>query len=373
MSEDINTQPSESNEIDLLELFKRLWKKRKFIIYFTAVCFFLGILVALFSPKQYKADCVIVPQVTSKSAIGGSVSSLAALAGINLGDMMATETLSPMVYPDILNNVDFQKELISSTVHFSKWDEPISLLDYFTDEKYTNTSFLGHIKKYTIQLPRLIMEALRGKPKESEIPSNLKSLTFNEAKCVKALSKINTLLYDQKKGYLTLTTVMPEPIAAAEINRTTYYLLQKYITRFKLEKVQSNLDFLKDRHDEAQITFQERQLAYAQFQDANRSLSSNIAKIKEEQLKSEYEIANAIYTELTTQMLQAELRVKEDTPILTAVKPTMVPSKKFKPKRAQIVVVWTILGFVLGCGAVLGLDYLKKQGCKYPRKWSIED
>lgn len=39
------------NEIDLIEVVKKLWAKRKFILKVTVVCACLGVLVALFSAK----------------------------------------------------------------------------------------------------------------------------------------------------------------------------------------------------------------------------------------------------------------------------------------------------------------------------------
>ena len=43
----------------------------------------LGVFVALFSPVEYEARTVLVPQVQSKSSGMGGLSSLAAMAGFN--------------------------------------------------------------------------------------------------------------------------------------------------------------------------------------------------------------------------------------------------------------------------------------------------
>ena len=47
------------NEIDLIEVARKLWAKRKFILKVTLVFACLGILVALFSAKEYTASCII--------------------------------------------------------------------------------------------------------------------------------------------------------------------------------------------------------------------------------------------------------------------------------------------------------------------------
>jgi uncharacterized protein involved in exopolysaccharide biosynthesis len=65
-----------------------------------------------------------------------------------------------------------------------------------------------------------------------------------------------------------------------------------------------------------------------------------------------------LYSELATQLEQAKIEVKKDTPILTVVRPVTIPYKKSKPQRLQILVVFTFLGVVAGAGLVLGLPML---------------
>ncbi|MEG1485550.1 MAG: Wzz/FepE/Etk N-terminal domain-containing protein, partial [Bacteroidales bacterium] len=79
-----NLPQNNEKEIDLIEIAKRLWTKRKFIIKVTGAFMILGLLVAILSPVEYSASCVVVPQTGSKNASGG-LSGLAAMAGINLG------------------------------------------------------------------------------------------------------------------------------------------------------------------------------------------------------------------------------------------------------------------------------------------------
>ena len=56
-----NQMPQEE-EIDLVEVVRKLWKNRKLILKITVVFMVLGVLVALFSPIEYSAGCTMVPQ-----------------------------------------------------------------------------------------------------------------------------------------------------------------------------------------------------------------------------------------------------------------------------------------------------------------------
>ena len=50
------------NEIDLIEVVKKLWAKRKFILMVTVVCACLGFLVAFFCDNFFTASCTFGPQ-----------------------------------------------------------------------------------------------------------------------------------------------------------------------------------------------------------------------------------------------------------------------------------------------------------------------
>lgn len=374
MENNNSQQANQEQEIDLLEIVKRLWQKRMFIIKVIVAFMILGLFVAISSPKEYSASCLVVPQTANKSA-GGSLSGLAAMAGISLGNMGEGETISPKVYSKVFNNVDLQKELMYTPINFEGYEQPITLLDYYTNEEYQKFSLLGVVKKYTIGLPGVILNAIRGKEEEKPIPENismtqLSSFTNDEQKCIKSLKTQYSIIINDKDGYVSISATMHEPLAAAQTVQQLQNLLQKYVTEFKLQKAKANYDFVKQRYEEAKATYEEKQEIYAKFQDANRTLSSALSKTREEQIKNEYSIANSLFSELSKQLVQAEVKVKEDTPILTVVEPVVIPKERSKPKRSLILFMYTFLGGVFGCGLVLGLDFLKKNvEIKYLNNW----
>ena len=158
---------------------------------------------------------------------------------------------------------------------------------------------------------------------------------------------------DDKKGYVTISTRMPEAMAAAQLAQATVDLLQEYITVFKVEKVQSNLNFVQSRYDEVKAEFEDVQARRARYRDANHNTIKNQARIEQERLEAEYQLAMNVYGELAMQLEQAKIKVKETMPILTIIKPVTVPYKKSEPKRAMILAAFTFLGVVAGMGCVL--------------------
>ena len=358
-----NNMPVEEQEIDLVELIQKMWINRWLIIKVTGVFVVLGVLVALFSAKVFTASCDIVPD-TGKSG-NSKMSSLAALAGVSLGGGEDVTALSPLVYENIMNGTSFRKELMQTKIDFEDIDKPVSFFDYYTSEEYNKPNVLSYIKKYTIGLPFVILNAIRGEQPEPDYYAvgnsdgpTLETLSKDEFEAMKILGQSITLTLQEKKGFVTITSNMPEAVAAAQLAQATVVLLQKYITEFKIAKVQSNLDFIQGRYDEAKKNFEDIQVRRAAFRDANTNTNKYSARVEAEKLDAEYTLAMNLYSELAAQLEQAKIEVKKDTPMLTVVRPVTIPYKKSKPQRLQILVAFTFLGVVAGAGLVLGLPML---------------
>ena len=355
--EKYNKQPD--NQADLVELVQRLWINRGLIIKVAGVFVVLGVLVALFSSKVYTSACDVVPQ-TSDSSAASRMSSLAALAGINLSQMQDVKSLSPLVYTNIMKSTTFRKELMQTPLNFKDVEHPISFYEYYTNEEYNKPGVGGYILKYTIGLPFVILDAIRGEQPQPDYgklnesgESSLQTVTKEEYECLKVLDDCVTLRLDDKKGYVTITANMPEAIPAAQMAQSALELLQKYITEFKIAKVQSNLDFVQERYNDAKNTFEDVQARRAKFRDANMNTTRYSAHAELEKLDAEYTLALNLYKELSTQLEQTKISVKETTPVLTVINPVTVPYKKSKPKRVIILFAYTFFGALAGIGCVL--------------------
>ena len=348
-------------EIDFIQILQKIWRNRKLIIKITSVFTLIGLIVAISTPNEYTASCTMVPQTGQKNT-SGNLGGLAAMAGINLGSLSSGEVLSPTVYPKIMTNINFQKELIYSTFHFKGVERPITLFDYYTNKKYQKFSLIGSIKKYTIGLPGVIISAIKGKPTEivHSDSSAIQSLTSKEKVVMEIISSNLSLTVNNKDGYISIVSTMPEPLLAAELVQKGQELLQKYITEFKIEKVASNLKFVERSFEESKRNFESKQSELARFRDSNKSLTSAVAKTQEEKLTSEYNLLLNIYSELAKQKEQAKIAVTETTPILTIIEPVVVPNEKSKPSRATLLFIFTFLGLFTSAGVVFSVPYLEE-------------
>lgn len=361
---EIIRQNPADDEIDLIEIARKLWASRKLIIKVTLTFALLGLLIAILTPNYYTATCTMVPQTGAKSG-SGNLSGLAAIAGINIGSFSSGEVLSPTVYPKILNNVNFQKELLYSEYSFAKAEKPISYYEYATNNEYSTFNLLGTLKRYTIGLPSVIIGAISNNKVDKTIidssmaNDHIYSLTYKENNVINGINSNLSLNLNSKDGYITISYTNAEPKVSAEVVLKAQQLLQKYITEFKLEKVRSNLEFVERSYEDAKQNFETKQNELARFRDANKSLASAMARTQEEKLTSEYNLLLSVYTELAKQKEQAKIAVTETTPILTIIEPVIIPAVKSGPRRIIILVGYTFLGLIAGIGWILGFSFIK--------------
>ena len=366
--------------IDIMAMVKRLWNKRKYIIIVSGCFMALGLLVAIFGQPVYTSSCTFVPQMGSKK--NSSLSSLAALTGISPLDLDAGSTLSPLIYPQLMENADLQKELLYTKLHFEDWEEPVSLFDYYMNPDYKHYSFFDYVYTFTYGWPLFLLGELMSKPDEEELEgsgsdeseqvSRIGYFTDDEYECLEILFEQISMTVNKKDGYLTLSCKMNEKLAAAELCEAVFNLMEMYVTAFKVEKAQQNLEYIQGRYEEVRRDYEAKQMALAEFNDANRGTLTATSQTRRDQLQAGYNMAYSLFSEMSKQYMQAEMQVKEDQPILSVVKSITIANKRSN-SRAKTTIIWTFLGGVLAVGSVFALDFLKKQGSKWPEWWTLDE
>jgi capsular polysaccharide biosynthesis protein len=360
---------SDSDEIDLLELAKTAWNKKRLIISIIAIFIVVGILVALLSQNEYTAGSTFVPQTSEQGKVGGNLGGLASLAGINLGGLSGGSEIPPSLYPKIVSSVNFRKDLLNASLNIKGLDQPITY-QYYYDSIY-RPGFLTLVAKYTVGLPGFLIKSLKGNEvvESSFGDHGLINVTENEFEHFKRLENQVSIQFNEKEGFVSLSFSMPEPLMAAQMAKYAEELLQKEVIEFKIQNAREQLKFTEERFQEKKIEFEEIQRKLANFRDRNQNLSSAMVLNQLEKLEAEYNFAFNIYTELAKQLEQAKLQVSKDTPIFSIIQPVTIPIEKSAPKRPLIVIVFMFLGLIIAFGYVFGREFM--MGLK--EQWEINN
>jgi len=337
----------------LAPLVKTIWAGWKTVALCTLVFMILGLVAALTMRRTYAVSTVMVPQVGSGQS---SLNGLASLAGFDLGTSPASD-LSPITYPQIVSSVPFRLELMHTPLHYAKADTTVSLLDYARD--YAKPSVTDVLKEYTIGLPGLIINALRGEKAPLVLPEGEEKegprpllLSRDEQKMLPRIERMVSLSVDARNGFITMWVSGIEPIQTAELAMAAQRLLQDAITRFRTEKAQAELEYVQARYDEVKAEANNYQGQLATIRDRSQNLATTRSRIEMERIQFKYNVVNSIYMEMAQQLEQAKMQVKKDTPSFTIIQPVTVPDKPSN-SRSKTLIIWTVVGFLIGCVIVL--------------------
>ncbi len=347
------------NEIDIVDLIKRLWKERKFIFWGIGISIIIGLAVAFISPKQYKVITTMLPQSDEGKSLG-SLSSLAAIAGFDIDLSDNGSDISPVIFPQIMESETFLLNLMHSKYTFKELKQPTSIFDYYT--KYADKGFVATIRKYTIGLSGLIKNAFK-KRKTAGKPTNdgLIHLSEDEYNLAKMLKECVTLTINKKEGYLTLTSIFEQDILSAQVAKRAQLILQETITSYKTKRANEQLIFFEKRYNEKKIEYQQAQTRLAGYKDQNLFVTSAIGGSQVTRLQNEYNLAYSVFSELAKQYENAKIKVKRVTPVYIILKPVVVPNEPFAPRKTTILIVFMVLGGVISSGIVLGRAFLGKK------------
>ena len=137
-----NNNAPEPDEIQLVELIRKVWEGRKIVIAIGSAFVILGIIFALLSKNVYVASTTFIPKGKVKGSASGSISGLASLAGINLGSMSGDNSeIPPSLYPMLVKSNPFIERILR--VKVPKNGSLIQFEDYIDNPQETTGTHRG--------------------------------------------------------------------------------------------------------------------------------------------------------------------------------------------------------------------------------------
>ena len=318
-----------NDEIDLIDLLKKLYNSRKLIIYITIIFSIIGIAFALLSPVKYNSKTVFINQ--NQETGSSSLSGVASLVGINLGSSSLGGEIPSTMYPQIIESVKFKRLLLNKVI----------------DEKNNLT------------LEKFISEQFSIEKDEEKNISEL-GITSNEDKYFKILNTILNVSVNQKDGFILITSEMSNAEYSAKVAKFSREILQNIIIENKVETARQNLIFSEGQLIEKKKEFDEIYSKLAFFSDSNLNSVNSFVINEKNKLESEFNIISAVVEEISKQVEQAKLQLKKETPVFSTIQEAIIPIQRSSPKRTQLVLIFGILGFILSSAYFLIKDTLFK-------------
>ena len=360
MQENINNQlyHEDDQEIDIMELVAKLWKRRSFIIKWCICGAIFGLVLGFSIPKTYKAGVTLAPEMQQKTSSG--VSSIASMMGVNLNN--SVDAISVEMFPDVVHSTPFIFELFDLPVTFERKDSVITvpLIEYM--KEYQKSPWWTPVLKFPFKVLGWCIDLVI--PSEEECIGgtlNTNNLPKKERRVIKFFDE-NIMVNVDKKSYKTqMSLEMQDPLVVANVMEAIVENLKDYMSDYRTSKSRQDVENLEVICEQRKADYYEAQQAYAKYIDANKNVILQSATAERERLQQEMNLAYQVYSQVATQLEGARIQAEQAKPVFVIIDPVIVPIKKAAPSKAKLLVIWTFLAGCCAAGWVLfGDEYWKK-------------
>lgn len=308
----------QDDEINLLELWQVVWKRRKLIAYIVIACVVATVIVSLCMRNIYESSAVITPVETkSGGGSGGMAAALAAMGGGGLGGLIGLPESASSSEIMLLLNSNILREKIIKEHNLL----PVLFADQWNEEKKTwkrgvfSLNPLTWISNLITAVKPADKKAVKKDPGVPDMWDGLR-----------ALENIVNVKSNIKEKSITIAVQFDDPVIAANIAGYVVAALNDHMSS-----------------------------------EAKRVAAVN-QKYLEEQLLMTADplIKQKIYNMIAQQMETTMMAEVKENFSFKVIDPPKVPDRKIKPKRAQMVVLSFVVALFMGVFIVFFLEYLEK-------------
>lgn len=348
----------EIDEIDIMELISKLWKKRAMIIKWCIVGAIVGLIVGFSIPKTYKASVTIVPEAQQRTSSG--VSAIASMMGVNLNN--SVDAISVDMFPDVVHSTPFIVDLFDVPVTFERKDSVMTmpLVEYM--KNYQKRPWWNVIIKAPFKvLAWGINLIFPREPMNTDGELNPLNLPKKEREVVKFFAENIRVVVDKKNDKTSMAILLQDPLVASTVMETITENLKRYMSDYRTSKARQDIDNLQIICEQRRNDYYNAQLAYAKYVDSNKNVNQQSAQVEKERLQQEMNLAYQVYSQVATQLEASRIQAEQAKPVFVVINPVTVPIKKAAPSKAKLLIIYTFFaGCIAAAWVLFGEDYWKK-------------
>lgn len=328
-----------------------VWKKRNTYILYAIVGAILSLVVSFSIPKTYRSSVLLAPE-TTESEFGSGMTSVAGLAGIDLG--MSQDAYTVDLYPKIVSSVDFSLSLSEIKVKSSKMDTETTYYNYLLKhDKYPWWNYPIFWMKSTIS--KMFAEDVQGGGSESKMRYISKQ---ENAVCGKIQNKVHFSI-EKQVGVISVVVYDHDPEIASIVADSVVERLNNFILDYRTAKARKHYEYASALCDSTRLDYLSAQDKYVKYVSTHNSLNSPVQIAEKEFLEKEVELAYQSYNTATLQKQMAQAKIYESTPVYTIIESAYVPLFADSPKKVFLMAVFIILSCVVATIKILYSEIFK--------------
>ncbi|MCR5197859.1 MAG: chain-length determining protein [Prevotella sp.] len=333
-------EKKELEVINLRVIAKKIREQKKSFIKPLAIVFVISAVYIFSIPRYYSSDALFAPEIDNGMA-GGTLSSIAASFGFDLNDMQTSDAITPLLYPDLMEDYGFVTSLFPITVETEDGDIHTDYYDYLRNKQ--KKPWWGGITDWISDLfPKKTRKG--GNADGSFDPYNL---SFAQETVVKRIQDNIVLNVDKKTGVISISVKDQDPKVCRTLADSVMVRLQAFITDYRTNKARIDVEYYTALADSAKEAYEQASRAYSSFADAYSNVVLEKYRTKLNDLENDMGLKYNTYTAIHTQLQAAKGKVQERTPAFTKLKGAAIPIKPAGPKRMIFVLGMLFLTFTI--------------------------
>jgi tyrosine-protein kinase Etk/Wzc len=370
-SASLSEAPSDGYEVSLIDVLTQLAYRKWLIAKVTGIAVLAGVILALVQPVRYTATTKIMPPQQTQSTAsmlmmnqltGAGGGSLAALAGGGLGlknpnDIYIGLLTSRPIADAIIQKFDLAKEYHAKDMTAARQGLAGNTVVASEKNGFIAVSVTDGDKKRVSDMANAYTDELRILTKSLAVTEASQRRLFYEeqlkqAKDALVAAELAFQQVQQQKGLVQLDAQAKAMIESLAALRAQVAAKQVEVQALRSYSTEQNPNVQLAEKELTSLQAEETRLEQSNHSTGIAGLGlGNVPAAGLEYLRASHELQyqQALFDMLMKQYDAAKLDESKDAAIIQVVEPAIEPDHKSSPKRALIVLCFTVVGFFIGC------------------------
>lgn len=345
-------QHTETVGVNWSLVWRSILERKRLFVKPLCIAFVLSCVYIFSLPRYYTTQTSLAPEIGNAGA-GGTLSSIASSFGFDLGEFQTSDAITPLLYPDLMEDNGFVTSLFAVKVVSQDGDLETTYHDYLA--KHQKHAWWTYPVKWLMSL--LPKKADEGGSKDGFDPYNL---SRKETDVVEAIKHNVGISVDKKTAVISISVTDQDPYICRIVADSVKANLQSFIKIYRTNKARTDYEYYLQLTEDARKEYEDARQKYGRLSDANSKVALRSVQLEMEDMENIMQLKFNTYSTLNTQLQAAKAKVQERTPVFTMLQGAAVPVRPAGPKRMLFVFGMLLLTF-LGTSAYILKDILRPQ------------
>ena len=246
-------QEAQTQRVNYKLVLQEIWKRRKLYFIGLPIVLILSCLFIISIPRTYSSETKMAPEVDSPNS-GSTLGSLASSFGFDLSEIQSSDAITPLLYPQLIDDNGFISELFGIKVINKKGDIKTDLYTYY--KKYQQYSWWAKAIGAVTDLFKSKKSTIVSGKFNPYIPSK------NDDEIMSAIRKSINISVDKKTGVITIKSKAQDALVCKIVADSVRGHLQQYITRYRTNKARKDYAYYKSLTEEAKAQYEKARRLY---------------------------------------------------------------------------------------------------------------